>query len=193
MNIRFFGSASEFRAWLDTHRACVRELWVGFYRKDSGKGGLTYPEALDEALCCGWIDGVRKRAEADSYTIRFTPRRPNSVWSRVNLRHARRLKKSGRMTAAGWKVFAGRDPANSGRDSFERATCTLAQADERRFQAEPTAWAFFRQQPPGYRRIAIGWVASGKKDETRARRLARLIDDSRQGRRLTQVTGSKGE
>jgi uncharacterized protein YdeI (YjbR/CyaY-like superfamily) len=191
--VQFFPSASGFRRWLEANHATVRELWVGLYRKDSGKGGLTYPEALDEALCFGWIDGVRKKAGADSYTIRFTPRRPRSVWSRVNIRHARRLKRSGRMRAAGLKAFAGGHRARSGLYSFEKATGKLAAADEKRFRADRAAWAFFHQQPLGYRRIAIWWVLSAKRDETRVRRLSQLIEVSGNQRRLAQVTGSNGD
>jgi uncharacterized protein YdeI (YjbR/CyaY-like superfamily) len=193
MKVRFYRSAADFRRWLATNHARARELWVGFFRKDSGRGGLTYPEALDEALCHGWIDGVRQRVDAVSYTIRFTRRRPKSLWSRVNLRHVARLRASGRMRPAGLAVFTSRNLARSGRSSSENAPCPLAPADERRFAAQRRAWTFFQAQPPGYRKVAIWWVVSAKKDETRARRLTRLIADSAEGRRLGQITGSRSE
>lgn len=188
---RFFESAAQFRLWLDANHAEVRELWVGFYKKDSGKGGMTYPEALDEALCFGWIDGVRKSVDAASFTIRFTPRRARSIWSQVNLRHFARLGKQGRITPTGLKVYAERDPAKSGLYSFENLPRRFAVADERQFKANKPAWEFFRAQPPSYQRVAIFWVTSAKRDETRARRLAHLIADSTDGRRLVMLAGKK--
>lgn len=191
MKIRFFKSASDFRQWLDVNHASVHELWVGFFKKDSGKGGITYAEAVDQALCFGWIDGLKKRVDNLSYTHRFTPRKPKSNWSLINIRHFERLKKSGQITPSGLKTYEARDPDRSGAYSFENATRKLALADERRFKTHNTAWEFFQNQPPGYRRTAIWWVISAKKHETRARRLAQLIDDSRNGRRLRLLTGKK--
>jgi len=187
MKLKYFKSATDFRLWLDTNHARVSELWVGFYKKASGKGGLTYPEALDEALCFGWIDGVRKRVDDLSFTQRFTPRKPRSIWSRININHVARLKKSGRMTSAGLRAFAAREPARSGVYSFENAPQKLAMADQRQFKADKVAWQFFQQQPPGYQRLAIWYVVSAKKPETRTRRLLRLIADSRHGRRIGQL------
>jgi uncharacterized protein YdeI (YjbR/CyaY-like superfamily) len=189
MKINYFKSASEFRRWLELNQARVSELWVGFFKKDSGRGGLTYAEAVDEALCFGWIDGVKKRVDELSYTHRFTPRRPRSNWSRINIQHAERLKKAGRMTPAGLKAYAARVPERSGVYSFENAPRILAAADEERFKAEKVAWEFFQRQPPGYQRLAIWWIVSAKKPETRSRRLGRLIDDSRNGRRLGVMSG----
>lgn len=188
MNPRFFASPAGFRQWLETHHATATELWVGFYKKDSGRAGLTYAEAVDEALCFGWIDGIVKRVDAVSYMHRFTPRKPRSIWSQINLGHVERLKKSGRMTPAGLKVFAARDPKRSGVYSFENAARKLAPSDEKKFRAEKQTWAFFLDQPPSYRRIAIWWVVSAKKEITRQRRLAQLIQDSAQKQRLAQLT-----
>ncbi len=188
---QFFESGSAFRHWLEGNGAEVQELWVGFYKKDSGKGGITYPEALDEALCFGWIDGVRKSVDADSFTIRFTPRRPKSVWSQVNLRHFERLKKLGRIEPSGLKAHADRDPAKSGSYSFENLPRHLAAEDEKQFKANKPAWSYFQAQPPSYQRVAIFWVTSAKREETRARRLAQLISDSASQRRLAMVAGKK--
>ena len=190
MKIKYFKSASEFRRWLVVNHDRVSELWVGFFKKDSGRGGLTYAEAVDEALCFGWIDGLKKRVDELSYTHRFTPRKPKSNWSRINIQHVERLKKAGRMRPAGLKAYAAREPERSGIYSFENAPRKLAAADEKQFKANETAWEFFQRQPPGYRRIAIWWVISAKKPETRARRLGQLIAESGNGRRLGQASGS---
>lgn len=193
MKVTYFKSASDFRQWLEANHPSVRELWVGFFKKASGKSGITYAEAVDEALCFGWIDGLKKRVDELSYTHRFTPRKPKSNWSRINIQHAGRLKSAGRMTTAGLKAFAGRDPKKSGVYSFENAPRELTPTDEQRFKADRAAWKFFQQQPPGYRRIAIWWVVSAKKDETRLRRLSRLIEDSGNARRLEQAAGSNDD
>jgi uncharacterized protein YdeI (YjbR/CyaY-like superfamily) len=191
MNLKHFKSAAEFRRWLELNHARESELWVGFFKKDSGKGGLTYAEALDEALCFGWIDGLKKRVDEVSYTHRFTPRKPASNWSRLNLQHVERLKQAGRMTPAGLCAYEARRPERSGVYSFENAPRELTPLDERQFKAEPMAWEFFQRQPPGYQRTAIWWVVSAKKPETRARRLAQLIADSHHARRLVQLSEAK--
>ena len=191
MNIQFFKSASAFRRWLGAHHARVTELWVGFFKKDSGKSGITYAEAVDEALCFGWIDGLKKRVDEFSYTQRFTPRKRRSIWSRVNIQHVARLKKAGRVTPAGLQAFEARDPKNSGVYSFENAARNLTAAAEKRFRTDQAAWKFFQQQPPGYRRTAIWWVVSAKRAETRGRRLSQLIADSTRGRRLALLTRPK--
>ena len=193
MTARFFRSPATFRTWLRRHHATVAELWVGFYKKGSGKVAMTYAEAVDEALCFGWIDGLKKRVDDRSYTHRFTPRKPKSTWSVTNIRGTERLTKAGRMKPAGLAAFAARDPKRSGVYSFENAPSTLASADERRFRADKIAWNFFQRQPPGYRRTAIWWVVSAKQAETRARRLGQLMEDSRNGRRLGQVAGKKSD
>ncbi len=160
-------------------------MWVGFYRKDSGKQGLTYAEAVDQALCYGWIDGVKKRVDEHGYTHRFSPRRSKSVWSTLNIRRARQLKRLGVMQPRGLEAFDKRDPARSGIYSFESRPRRFAPGLERRFKANKKAWAFFRAQPPGYRRLAAFMVMSAKQDETKARRLVRLIEASANQTRLT--------
>lgn len=180
----YFASAAEFRQWLKQHHAQTKELIVGFYKKSCGRGGLTYQQALDEALCFGWIDGVRRSDGPDGYTGRFSPRRPRSTWSLVNVRHAERLIAAGRMHAAGLAAFAARSAARTGLYSFENRPRDLPAALARPFRARKSAWTFWRQQPPGYRRSATWWVVSARQPATRARRLAQLIADSAAGRRL---------
>jgi uncharacterized protein YdeI (YjbR/CyaY-like superfamily) len=186
-DVVFFESPAELRAWLERHHAEAAELWLGFYKKGAGRPSVTYHEAVDEALCFGWIDGVRKGLDADSYTNRFTPRKPNSYWSRVNVRRAEVLISLGRMHPSGRAAFDARDPARTEQYSFERETSELDSAYAATFRANGPAWAFFEAQPPSYRRAAIWWVMSAKKEETRLRRLATLIDDSAHGRRLAML------
>jgi uncharacterized protein YdeI (YjbR/CyaY-like superfamily) len=177
----YFKTAPDFRAWLERHHASSRELLVGFHKVGSGKPSITYPEALDEALCFGWIDGRRTSLGATSYTIRFTPRRKDSIWSAVNLRHVARLTAEGRMHAAGLKAFRDRDVEKTRRYSFENRPLPFDAAATRRFKADAKAWAWFSKQAPGYRRTAQWWVMSAKREETRARRLAILIASSARG------------
>jgi uncharacterized protein YdeI (YjbR/CyaY-like superfamily) len=177
-------SASEFRHWLAARHSTASELWVTFHKKASGKGGMTYAEALDEALCFGWIDGVRRGVDRESYTIRFTPRKPRSTWSRVNVRHAERLIADGRMQEAGLKAFESREERRTGIYSFEQRPRRLPDPLERLFKADKRGWAFWQKQPPGYRRTAIWWVVSAVREDTRLRRLGRLITISRGGGRL---------
>jgi uncharacterized protein YdeI (YjbR/CyaY-like superfamily) len=191
MEIRFFDSSSEFREWLETNHEHAGELVLGFDKKGSGKKGISFPESLDEALCFGWIDGVRKNLDAISYSIRFTPRKKKSIWSLANLRRVDELKKSGRMKRAGLESHSMRDPAKTGIYSFENATRKLAVDEERKFMLEKGAWDFFQKQTPSYRRMAIWWIVSAKKDETRARRLSLLIEDSARERTLAQFSRSK--
>ena len=181
MKPRFFKSQSEFRAWLEKGHATEKELLVGFYKKASGKPSLTYPEALDEALCFGWIDGVRRSLGDDGYTIRFTPRKAKSIWSNVNVRHVERLKKLGRMAPAGLDAYALRDPKKTGIYAFENRPRELSPAYEKQFRSNKKAWEFFEKQPPGFKRLMIFRVMEGKQEETRQRRLAQLIDASAKG------------
>jgi uncharacterized protein YdeI (YjbR/CyaY-like superfamily) len=180
----FFKTPAEFRRWLETHHDTARELWIGMYRKASGRGGITYREALDEALCFGWIDGVRKRLDDLSYVQRFSPRKAASYWSAVNTRRAHELRGAGRMHAAGLAAFDRRDGAKTERYSFERAEARLDAAMEKQFRARAKAWTFFQAQAPWYRRVVTHWVTSAKREETRQRRLAALIKDSAAGRRI---------
>jgi uncharacterized protein YdeI (YjbR/CyaY-like superfamily) len=191
MPCQFFKSPADFRAWLARNHASGSELWVGFYKKDSGKGGLTYSEALDEALCFGWIDGVRKRVDAVSFTQRFSPRTPRSIWSAVNIERVAALRKAGRMDAVGLQVFRDRDVRRSQLYSYERKKSALEPALLRRFQSRATAWRFFEAQAPSYQRTVTWWIMSAKKDETRCRRLDMLIADSESGRRMGLLTPRK--
>jgi len=184
MNPVHFTAVVDFHVWLEKNHAAVSELIVAFPTKTSGRGGLTYPEALDEALCFGWIDGLRRKLDADRFSIRFTPRQPRSTWSLVNIRHVERLAAAGRMHAAGLAAFAARDPKKSGIYSFEQRPQNFPPALEKLFRANKTAWTHWQAQPPGYRRLALWWIVSAKQEATRLRRLATLIADSAQGRRL---------
>ena len=187
-NPTFFATPSDFRAWLEAHHDTASELLVGFYKKGSGKPSITWPESVDEALCFGWIDGIRNSLDADSYTIRFTPRTARSTWSAVNIKRVAELTELGRMRPAGLKAFAARTEDNSGIYAYEqRENAALDPAYEQEFQTNPAAWAFWQAQPPGYRKTATWWVVSAKQDATRRKRLATLIADSAAGRRLAQL------
>ncbi len=190
MNPRYFKTSAGFRRWLSENHAAVTELWVGFYKKGSGKGGITYHEAVRQALCFGWIDGVRKSVDENSYVNRFTPRKARSTWSLINIKHVEELKKLGLMEPAGLKAFAARDPNKSGVYSFERAALKLTPAYEKRFRQNERAWEFFSVQPPYYKKVAVFWIMSAKKEETKLRRLEALIQSSAAAERLTDVTGS---
>ena len=184
MKPAFFKSPTDLRDWLARHHADSGELLVGFYRKESGRGGIAYPEALDEALSFGWIDGVRKRLDAEAYTIRFTPRKPGSTWSAVNIARVGELTSRGLMQPPGLRVFQERDERKTRQYSYEREQAELHPALDAALRANPKASTFFDAQPPGYRRITAFWVMSAKKEETRARRLAHLIERSASGARI---------
>jgi len=184
MKATFFKSADEFRSWLEKNHDQQEELLLGFYKKASGRGGITHREALDEALAFGWIDGVVKTIDDSSYTIRFTPRRPKSIWSLVNIKRVGELKKLGRMRPSGLAAFEGRDLKRARLYSYERQTSKLDEELEERFKANKKAWEFFQAQPPGYQKVISWYVMSAKQEETRFRRLERLIKDSENGRRV---------
>jgi len=186
MDPRFFAAPKDFRAWLEKHHTSADELLVGFWKKDSGKPSIDWPQGRDQALCFGWIDGVRKSMGPESYTIRFTPRRPGSVWSKVNLERYAALKAEGAMTPAGEAAFeAGTNDRSH--YSYEAEARELAPDEIERFKANAKAWADWEGRPAGYRKVALHWVTSAKKPETRARRLATLIGDSAQGRKIGGV------
>jgi uncharacterized protein YdeI (YjbR/CyaY-like superfamily) len=185
---RFFSLAAEFRAWLDANHERATELLVGFHKKDSGRPSMTWPESVDEALCYGWIDGVRRSLGEVSYTIRFTPRKKRSIWSNVNVAKVEALIREGRMRPAGLAAYALRDPARSGIYAFERETASFDAESERKFKRSRAAWSFFEAQPPSYRQVVTNYVTSAKKPETRARRLAALIEHSALGERIRQYT-----
>jgi len=183
--IRFFATPDKWRAWLEKNHARATELWVGMHKKGSGTPSITWPEAVDEALCFGWIDGIRKSIDETRYKNRFTPRKKGSNWSAVNIARVAALTKEGRMRPPGLAAFETRDPKKSRVYSFEqRETATLGAVFERRFRANAKAWAFFDAQPPYYRRVATFWVVSAKQEATRERRLDALIKDSAAGRRV---------
>jgi uncharacterized protein YdeI (YjbR/CyaY-like superfamily) len=189
MTPRFFRSPAAFRAWLEKHGASTKELWLGYYKKGSGKGGLVYRQALDEALCFGWIDGVRRRIDDTAYSIRFTPRRKGSVWSTINIARARELAAAGLMTPTGIAAFEARRDDRSAIYAYEqRRSAALEPEQEQRFRKSAKAWRFFSAQPPWYRRNATHWVVRAKKAETRERRLATLIADSAAGRTIRHLT-----
>ena len=181
----FFATPRELRTWFEKNHHRCDELWVGYYRKDSGRPSVTWPESVDEALCFGWIDGVRHKIDNASYKIRFTPRRARSTWSAVNIARVAALKRASRMQPAGLAAFQRRTENNSRRYSFEnRATAKITPADERLFKRNRAAWKFFAAQPPGYRRLASWWVIGAKRPETRQKRLQRLIEVSHARRRV---------
>lgn len=174
----------EWRAWLAENHARSTGVWLVGYKKAAGKPRVEYDEAVEEALCFGWIDGIRKSVDESSYANRFTPRKARSTWSKVNIEKVAKLTEQGLMMPAGLRAFGARDEANSGIYSFEQRPQELPPAYAERFQENGPAWAFFQSQPPGYRRTATHWVLSAKREETRLKRLATLIEDSANGRRI---------
>ena len=179
----FFESPAAWRRWLAAHHAREDEVLVGFHKRTSGKPSITWPESVDEALCFGWIDGVRRRLDAERYTIRFTPRRPGSIWSAVNVRRVAELTRRRRMRPAGVRAFTSRTSAKTAVYSFEqRKKPRLPVEYTKRFKANRAAWRFFTARPPWYQRTTTWWVISAKQEETRLRRLTVLIDDSAHGR-----------
>ena len=192
MKPTFFKSTAEFRQWLEEHHATAQELWVGFYKKASGKASISWPESVDEALCFGWIDGIRKSVDDFSYTIRFTPRRPRSIWSAVNITRAGELERQGRIRPSGRKAFEARVEKRSGIYSYEQRKAELDDPYGKKLRQNKEAWGFYQAQPASYRKAANWWVLSAKKEETRVRRLEKLIEDSAAGRRIPQFTRKRG-
>jgi uncharacterized protein YdeI (YjbR/CyaY-like superfamily) len=182
MEPTFFATPADFRAWLERHHESHSELIVGFHKRGSGRPSITWPEAVDQALCFGWIDGVRRRIDDASYSIRFTPRKARSTWSAVNIRRMKELVEEGLVAPAGLAAFERRAEDRSAIYSYEqRKAARLERDQERRLRADERALVFFEAQPPSYRRAAIHWVTSAKKPETRERRLAQLIECSAGG------------
>lgn len=184
MTPTFFETPAKFRAWLQKHHRTADELWVGYWKKHTGRPSITWQESVDEALCFGWIDGIRKAIDSHSYMNRFTPRRPGSFWSAVNTKRAEELISLGRMRAAGRKAFEARDAARTDALHAVRDNPRLDNAREATFKANRPAWEFFQAQPPGYRRLAIWWIVSAKREETRTRRFDQLLAISAARRRL---------
>lgn len=189
MKPKFFTSPEQFRKWLSANHVKSDELWIGFHKKSSGKKSITYPEALDEALCFGWIDGVRKGLDETSYIQRFSPRRPKSIWSRINMKHVERLKKEGRMHEAGLAAFAKRDEKRTGVYSFENKPRELSPEYQKLFQANKKAWEFWKKQPQFYTKVTSFWVMSAKKEETQLRRLNQLIESAANSERVGLLAG----
>jgi uncharacterized protein YdeI (YjbR/CyaY-like superfamily) len=188
---KFFKSQSDFRKWLEAHHTSAMELWVGYYKKDSGKPSITWPQSVDEALCFGWIDGIRKSIDDTSYMIRFTPRKARSTWSAVNIKRARELVEQGLMQPAGLKAFQAREENRSGIYSYEQRSPELTDQYGTILKQNLVAWKFFQVQPPSYRKAANWWVVSAKKEETRLKRLEKLIQYSTRGERIPQFTALK--
>ena len=179
----YFPHAAAFRRWLNQHHRSASEIWVGFHKKDSGTPGISFPDAIDEALCFGWIDGIRKKIDERRYTNRFTPRR-TTRWSEVNIGRAKALIAAGRMQPAGLKAFEARDASRSAYSLAQRAGTSFSEESEKTFRANRAAWEFFQAQPPGYRRNQIAYVESAKRDDTRERRLRNLVAACAAGIRL---------
>ncbi|MEP6569540.1 MAG: YdeI/OmpD-associated family protein [Acidobacteriota bacterium] len=188
MKLKFFKSPADFRKWLAANHDSETELWVGFYKKDSGKRSITWPQSVDEALCFGWIDGIRKSIDDLSYKIRFTPRKPRSTWSAVNIKRVGELSEQSLMQPAGLKAFAAREENRSGIYSYEQRSAELPEQYAKKLKENPAAWKFFEAQPASYRQAANWWVLSAKQEETKTRRLDKLIDDSAQGLTIRQFT-----
>lgn len=188
MKLKFFKTPADFRKWFETHHASATELWVGFYKKDSGKKSITWPQSVDEALCFGWIDGLRRGIDEVSYKIRFTPRKQRSTWSAVNIKRVGELSEQGLMQPTGLKAFAARQENRSGIYAYEQRSPELPDEYAKKLRKNPAAWKFFQAQPPSYRKAANWWVLSAKQEETRLRRLDKLIDDSAHERTIRQFT-----
>jgi uncharacterized protein YdeI (YjbR/CyaY-like superfamily) len=184
----FFETAADFRAWLEEHHASADELWLGYYKKGSGKPSITYSEAVDQALCFGWIDGKAQSIDASSYRQRYTPRRTNSIWSNVNVAKVEALQAQGLMHASGLRAFADRRADRTGIYAFEQEPAQLSPEFAEQLRAHASAAAHFDAQPASYRQVVIHWIMSAKREETRLRRLAALIDASGRAERLPQFT-----
>jgi uncharacterized protein YdeI (YjbR/CyaY-like superfamily) len=183
----FFTSAADFRDWLAKNHDKAKELFVGFYKVGSGKLNMTWSEAVDQAICFGWIDGIRKSIDQESYMIRFTPRNPKSIWSAVNLKKVEELKKQRLMMPSGLAVYKLREESKSQLYSYERENAKLSEDFENLFQANQRAWQFFHSLPPSYQKTAIFWVMSARQESSRIRRLNELIKDSEAGRKIKSM------
>ena len=191
--VLFFEQAADLRAWLTANHETADALWVGMYRKASGRLSVTWPEVVDESLCFGWIDGIRRSIDEVSYANRITPRRKGSNWSLVNINRVAALEAAGRMTDAGRRAFDARDEAKSRTYSYERATAAFDTESEATFRANSIAWNWFEQAVQSYRRAATYWVMSAVRPETRGRRLATLIEHSAAGRSVPPLTSPSRE
>ena len=186
----YFATEADFRRWLEANHESAPELLVGFWKKGTGKPSIDWPRARDQALCFGWIDGVRRSLGDDAYTIRFTPRRKSSIWSKVNVARYEALTGAGQMTSAGIRAYE-ENKHKSGLYAYENEQKELTKAEEQQFRANKVAWSDWEKRPAGYRRSALHWITSAKRDETRAKRLAELVEVSAEGRRLPQYDWQK--
>ena len=186
MKPEFFQTPADFGTWLEKNHATATEPWVGFYKKDSGKPSITWLESVDQALCFGWIDGIRKGVDEISYRIRFTPRRRGSIWSAINIKRAKELVRQKQMRPTGLKAFTARIENKSGIYSYEQRSTELKQPYAKLLKKNKAASNFFKKQPPSYRKMIGWWIISAKKEETRMARLAKLISESAKGKRLLQ-------
>ena len=184
MKIRYFKSPNDFRRWLQKNHETTQELWVGYYKKSSGQPSITWPESVDEALCFGWIDGIRKSVDDLRYTIRFTPRRRGSIWSAVNIKRARELSDRGLMKPYGLAAFDARKEYRSGIYSYEQRTASLDGIYEKMLIQNKAAWDFFYAQRPSYRKAIGWWIVSAKREATRLKRLQKLVEESANRKRL---------
>jgi uncharacterized protein YdeI (YjbR/CyaY-like superfamily) len=184
MKIKYFKSANDFRRWLEKNHATTQELWVGYHKKSSKRPSVTWPESVDEALCFGWIDGIRKSVDDLRYTIRFTPRRRGSIWSAVNIERAQELCDKGLMKPPGMAAFEARKENRSGIYSYEQRSANLDGPYEKRLKQNKVAWDFFYAQPPSYRKAIGWWIVSAKQEATRQKRLQKLIEESANSKRL---------
>jgi uncharacterized protein YdeI (YjbR/CyaY-like superfamily) len=186
----FFETEADFRRWLAANHEDADELLVGFWKKSTGRPSIDWPQARDQALCFGWIDGIRKSIDEESYTIRFTPRRKGSIWSRVNVGRYEALTRDGLMTAAGERAYE-ENKDRSGVYSYENAARSLSAEDEAELRRNEAAWSDWEKRPPGYRKLVAHWINSAKKPETRARRLVGLIRAGAEGRKIDAVDISR--
>ncbi|MEP2668539.1 MAG: YdeI/OmpD-associated family protein [Cyclobacteriaceae bacterium] len=187
MKPKFFSKPIHFRKWLEKNHTSKKELLVGFYKKDSGKTSITWPESVDEAICYGWIDGIRKSLDEESYTIRFTPRKEKSHWSAVNIKRFSELKKLGLIRASGQLAFERMESKNSKQASFEQGKVALPKKFETKIKANKKAWIYFQKLAPSYKKASIWWVISAKKEETQRKRLDILIKSSETQERIPQL------
>lgn len=184
MKAKFFSNQYDFRQWLEENHSNETELLVGFYRIETKKPSITWPQSVDQALCFGWIDGVRNKIDSESYSVRFTPRRPTSIWSAINIQKIEDLTKQGLMQEAGFEAFAKRQEHKSKIYAYEKEPALLDATFEKQFQENNQAWTFFQSQAPSYKKVAIHWVMSAKQEVTKISRMQKLINESEAGRRV---------
>ena len=188
----FFPTPADFRKWLDEHHNQEKELWVGYYKKGTKKPSITWPESVDQALCYGWIDGIRKRIDDEAYMIRFTPRKSDSHWSNVNLKRIKELKKEGLVRSAGLEAFKKRNAARTAKASYEQKKVVLDPGYEEKIKAnEKASHYFFEKKPPSYRKQVIWWIMSAKREETQLKRLNILIESSEKNEVIPPLRWSK--